>query len=296
MEQFLYRIQAGALRALLATVSVLPLKWRRAVVGGVTAMAVRLIPTLRRRAAENIALIHPEMPAPDQRSLTVRAARNLGRTLTGIWFNDDLAAEVAGIRAEGPGLDVLRAAEVDGRGAVIVSGHFGQWEAIRHVLKREGLETGALYRPNNNPYYEPIFRAGIERGGAPIIPKGAPGMRVLLRHLKGGGRVALLPDQYVTDGIWLPFLGEPAMTSPVAAELALRYGVPLVPAFAPWENGELRVVIEAPIPPTDAATMMRAFNDRLGSWVRRHPSQWHWLHQRWKYYPFNEEGRDAARE
>ena len=86
------------------------------------------------------------------------------------------------------------------------------------------------------------------------------------------------------------------MTSPVAAELALRDDLPLIPAFAPWEDGRPRVILEAPIPPSDPAAMMQAFNDRLGSWVERHPSQWHWLHQRWKYYAFNEAGRDAAAE
>ncbi|WP_371155880.1 lysophospholipid acyltransferase family protein [Jannaschia sp. 2305UL9-9] len=293
MRNTLYWLQGAALRGLLALVAVFPLSVRRQVVGRAAEWIVRLSP-LRNRAMRNLALIWPEMPQGQRKALTAKAARNAGRTLTGIWFNRDLADECADITAEGPGLQVLRAARDAGRGAIIVSGHFGQWEAIRHVLKREGLETGALYRPNNNPYYEPIFRAGIERGGAPIIPKGAPGMRIMLRHLKAGGFIALLPDQYVGDGPFIDFLGQPAATSLSPAELALRYDVPLVPAFAPWVDGAARVVIEAPIVPTDPLSMMTEFNQRLGSWVRQHPSQWHWLHQRWKYYPANAQAREAA--
>lgn len=289
-----YWLQSAALRLMLLIVSVFPLRVRRAVVGRVAERAVRLLPPLRNRVMSNLALIWPQMSQADRRALAAQAARNAGRTLTGIWFNADLAKEAAQLTPEGPGLATLRAARAEGRGAIIVSGHFGQWEAIRHVLKREGLETGALYRPNNNPYYEPIFRAGIELGGAPIIPKGAPGMRVMLKHLKAGGFVALLADQYVTDGPFIDFLGEPAATSLSPAELALRYKVPLVPAFAPWEDGAPRIVFEDAIAPSDPLTMMTDFNMRLGSWVARHPSQWHWLHQRWKYYDHNAEARQAA--
>ncbi|MCK0168615.1 lysophospholipid acyltransferase family protein [Jannaschia sp. S6380] len=281
MRDLSYRLQAAGLRLLLACISVLPLRWRRRVMAWVTEWAVRLTP-LRRRARANLRLVWPDMAEDTRRRILRDATRNIGRTLTGIWYNADFAREVADLPAGGPGLDTLRAAHAEGRGAIVVSGHFGQWEAIRHVLRREGMETGAIYRPNNNPYYEPIFREGIEQGGQPIIAKGRAGNRDLLRHLRAGGFVALLPDQFVKGAPLIPFLGHPARTSLAAAELALRYDLPLVPAFAPEVDGRIRIVFEAAIPHSDAETMMRDFNDRLSSWVTRHPSQWHWLHLRWK--------------
>jgi KDO2-lipid IV(A) lauroyltransferase len=96
--------------------------------------------------------------------------------------------------------------------------------------------------------------------------------------------MAILADQHIHDGALLDFLGLPATTTLSPAELALRYDVPLVPAFAPWEAGRRRIVIEAPIPPSTPEEMMAEFNARLGAWVARHPSQWHWLHDRWKRY------------
>jgi KDO2-lipid IV(A) lauroyltransferase len=242
-----------------------------------------------RRATGNLALIRPELAPRARRRLARGVARNAGATLATIWFNPDFAATLADVEAEGPGLAALRAARAEGRGAVIVSGHFGRWEAIRHVLRREGLEVGAIYRPNNNPHYEPLFRAGIEAGGRPIVPKGRAGNRQMLRHLKGGGIMAILPDQAVSAGVDLPFLGHPARTSLAPAELALRYGAPLLPAFAPVEQGRVRVILEAPIPPGPPEAMMTAFNARLGAWVGRHPEQWHWFHRRWK-----RKGPDAA--
>ena len=293
MKDLVYRLQHAALQGLLRLVALLPLPLRRRIVGRVAEAVVRFGP-LRRRADDNLALIWPEKPVAERRAIRNAAARNAGHGLTEIWFNDDFAEEVAGLVPEGPGLAALRAARDAGKPAIILSGHFGHWEAIRHVLRREGLETGAIYRPNNNPYYEPIFRAGIELGGRPIIPKGREGNREVLRHIRAGGFMALLPDQHVRSGEWLTFLGQPALTSIAAAELALRYDAPLVPAFAPMEDGGLRVVFEAPIARDAPVRMMQDFNDRLSSWVTRHPSQWHWLHRRWKYRPAEKPGRETA--
>jgi KDO2-lipid IV(A) lauroyltransferase len=280
----IYWFQAIALRTLLALVRPMPLAWRQSIVARAARWVVRLVPGLYRRAADNFSKVFPEMPPEERHSRIMQVAENGGRTLTGIWFNADLARTSASVEVSGPGLAELHAAKQEGRPAIILSGHFGQWEAIRHVLRREGLETGALYRPNNNPYYEPIFRAGIEQGGQPIIPRGKPGFREMLRHLKAGGFMALLPDQAMHDGEVLDFLGHPARTSLAAADLALRFNAPLVPAFAPYIDGEPQITFEAAIPPSDAKTMMQDFNHRLASQVRAHPSQWLWFHRRWKTY------------
>ena len=289
MKRLSYRMQGLGLRLLLAIVAPLPLARRRAVVGWMAERLVRHTP-LRRRIDRNLDRVWPDLDRAARDRIVAGVGRNVGRALAGIWFNADFAREVADLRPEGPGWEALRAARAAGKGAIVLSGHFGQWEALRHAMKREGMEAGAIYRPNNNPYYEPIFRAGIEEGGGPIVPKGRAGYRVMIRHLRDGGFMALLPDQRTSDGTLLPFLGVEARTSLAAAELALRYDVPLVPAFAPDEGG-LRLVFEAPIPHTDPETMMRAFNDRLSSWVTRHPSQWHWLHDRWR--PSREAARNA---
>jgi KDO2-lipid IV(A) lauroyltransferase len=280
-QDLVYRAQGAALRALLVVVAVLPLRGRQAVIGGVTGALVRWT-SLKDRALDNLALVWPERPAGERRDIALLSGRNAGRILAGIWFNDALDRAWGHLPIEGEGAAALRAARAEGRGAILVTGHFGQWESIRHALRREGMEVGGLYRPNNNPYYEPIFLAGIEAGGGPIVPRGRAGMRAFLAHLKRGGVMMILMDQHVSDGPFLRFLGVPARTSLSAAEIALRFGIPLIPAFAPVEDGTPRVMLEAPIPPGEPAAMMQAFNDRLGSWVERHPSQWHWLHRRWK--------------
>ena len=183
----------------------------------------------------------------------------------------------------GAGLEALEKAHAEGRGAIIVSAHFGQWEAIRHFLKARGLETGAVYRENSNPWYEMRFLAGIKQGGDPIVAKGSAGNMKMVRHLRKGGFFALLVDQKIQQGHLLPFLGIDALTTTSPAELALRYDLPLVPAFGTRakNNRNIDVVFEAPIEPSDALQMTREVNDRISARILANPEQWYWLHKRW---------------
>jgi Kdo2-lipid IVA lauroyltransferase/acyltransferase len=135
-----------------------------------------------------------------------------------------------------------------------------------------------------NRHLERLYRANIETTGAPMFPKGRRSVRAIARHVACGGVIALLVDQHEKRGKVLDFMGHPAPTTLVAAELGLRYGVPLFPAFViRGEDGvTARIEVEAPIPAGEPAAMMQAFNDALAARVRAHPGQYFWLHRRWR--------------
>ena len=90
-------------------------------------------------------------------------------------------------------------------------------------------------------------------------------------------------DEKYAEGVRLPFLGRPALTSLAAAQLALKYDLAMVPAYGIRcpEGDRFDVVFEAPIPHCDAQTMTQAFNDSLSARIREHPDQWYWLLRRW---------------
>lgn len=278
----LHFLQTLLIRGLLTITCILPLDLRAQIVGRVMQGVTFLVPPLRTRIDGNLDQVYPSMDRRTRRQLVGKVARNAGATLTEILFNADYAQTAKRFTVTGPGLEALNAARAEGRGALLVSGHFGQWEAIRHALRARGIEVGALYRPNNNPYYEPLFRRAIEIAGTPIIPKGPAGNRQLMRHLQDGGVMALLVDQYLQDGEVLDFLGLPASTTLSAAKLALRYDIPLIPVFGTRRGREVCVEMEAPIPPGAPVEMMQDFNDRLGARVLADPGQWNWYHQRWR--------------
>ena len=224
------------------------------------------------------------MPGDEVRTLRKRNARTMGQTLTEILFNEDQLKHHVPFHVSGEGFDAIRNADEKGQGVILVSGHFGQWDATRILLKEQGLETGAIYRPNNNIYYEPYFVRGIEAAGKPIFPKGADGLKGMIRHLKKGGRVAILADQHLDEGARLPLLGRPSMTTLSPAQLALRHNALLIPVWSIRDDDTdcVHILLEAPIPQDTPERMMTFFNERLEAQVRAHPEQWLWAHRRWK--------------
>lgn len=143
-----------------------------------------------------------------------------------------------------------------------------------------------LYKPNTNGYYDAMFLDSIRWGGEPMFESGPRGMRKAVRHLRGGGIVSLLADQRYNRGEAFDFLGCPALTSTVAADLALKYAVPLVPAYGTrLPGGRIAVEFEPPIAHTGPVEMTQKLNDSLAARVRAHPEQWYWMHRRWKNAP-----------
>ena len=114
--------------------------------------------------------------------------------------------------------------------AVMVSGHFANWEVMAAVFAQAGLPVQVTYRRINNPYMDKRVRDQRTAYGINLlIPKsGAKGARQLLESLRSGESVALLNDQKFNEGVSIPFFGEPAMTAPGPARLALRSGKPVL--------------------------------------------------------------------
>lgn len=256
---------------------------RSRALGTTVAAVMRWYPPARRRFDREARRVFPAMPRAARARLGQAMGRNMGRTLFEIYHDAEFQTQHQKFRVSGPGLDALIAAQAAGKGAIIVSGHFGQWEAIRAVLKMHGLESGAVYRPHRNRHYERRMRAGIEAAGKPILATGRVGTRALVRHLRAGGIISILLDEKYAEGVPLPFLGHDALTSLSAAQLALKYDLPLVPAFGTRLDAEdaFRVDFEPPIPHTDSVTMTRAFNDALSARIMAHPDQWYWMLRRW---------------
>jgi KDO2-lipid IV(A) lauroyltransferase len=239
--------------ALLGVARALPYRARLAFASGFTRALVAIVPEMRRRVEGNLRLVFPEMPAAERRRIRSGMADSFGRTMIEVMTRRAFQARHAWTGPEGPGWAALREARAAGRGALLVSGHFGQWEAVRAALEANGLESGALIRPVKNPYLNRDYLACVEAGGKPVVGRDSAGLRDLVRHLRRGGIMAILLDQYTKRGLPVDFLGHPAPSGTFAAELALKYGLPMIPVYGTRQPDGLhvRVDFEAPIPPTD---------------------------------------------
>ena len=286
VKKAVHLVQYLPIAGLLAVGRLLSFDARARLSAAIVGWGTRWLPPFRKRIERGLARVYPDMPKEERNRIATEVGRNTGRTLSELLHNAEFSQLLDRFHATGPGLAALEKAKTEGKGAIIVSAHFGQWEAIRHVLKSRDMETGAVYRENNNPYYEKHFLSGILQGGSPIVAKGRKGTMDMVRHVRKGGFFAILPDQYVHGAANLPLLGHIAGTTLGPAELALKYDLPLVPAFGlRRENGtDIDVEFEAEIPHATAEEMMAEFNDRLSARIRQNPGQWYWLHNRWKRF------------
>lgn len=262
----------------------LPFERRAALWSALVGFAVPRVPQLRSRVARNLDLVRFDVTGRDRRRFMTRVGRSVGRSWAELLNNDQLALRCETLPIEGPGLAALRKAHSEGQGAILVSGHFGQWEAVRHAMRGHGMTCGAVYKPNANAYYNDLFLQNITLGGEPIFESGAGGVRGMLRHLRSGGFVAMLLDQRYGKGIEVDFLGQPAPTSPVIAEIALKLNLMVVPVYglrSPDDPAQLRLVAEAPVPHGTVEEMTQALTASLEARVNADPTQWYWLHNRW---------------
>jgi len=263
---------------------VLPFKLRVKIGGAILAPIVTRSKKFRKRIDTNLQLIFPEMSASDRDSIRLSVGKTFGRTFMEVLNSDSYANHQDLFHVSGPGLKALKNAQAEGRGAILVTGHFGQSGAIRTYLAKNGIEVAAFYRPSKNKFFDRLYLKQIKFAGRYIFPTGKRGSLKLTRHLIGGGVVLLLLDQRYMEGEVLDFLGQPAATSTSMAGIAVKHNLPFIPVYGTRHEDSLEVDLEfeSPIPHSDASTMTQLANDSLSARVRKTPGQWYWLHLRWK--------------
>ncbi|MEY4983680.1 MAG: hypothetical protein RIR62_1946 [Pseudomonadota bacterium] len=238
------------------------------------------------RVRQNLALIMPDMPVAEVRRMMRAVPANLGRTLAELYSGQEFVARVAREPLRGAGVAALEEAHRTRRPVMLVTGHIGNYDAVRGALIRKGYAVGGLYREMGNPFFNAHYVAAISRIGTPLFPRGRKGLAEMVRFLRGGGMVGLVLDQHMGDGAPLSFMGRPAMTALSAAEMALRYDALVVPTYGLRRpDGGFDIVIEAPVPPSTPEAMTQALNDSLEVHVRANMDQWLWIHRRWKGDP-----------
>ena len=262
----------------------LPYQPRVRLIGAMMSRIIGPLAGYRKRAMGHIAHIFPDMPTDARRALATACLNNSGRTLIENYSTKDMLTRMTGHPVTGPGLAALQTAQKAGRPVILVSGHFGNYEATRAALVEHGFSIGGLYRDMANPYFNAHYVKTMEAFGGPVFPQGRKGTSGFVRHLKSGGQLVLLFDQHVFHAPVLDFLGKPARTAVSAAELALRFDALLIPFYGirQPDGFGFECVLEAPIPHSDPLTMTQAMNDSISARIRANPEQWFWVPRRWR--------------
>lgn len=280
-----YWLQNLVLRGLFGLLLALPYRWRVPAAGWCVAWLVAPVAGYRKRVRENLGRILPDMPLARRKQLEKEVPANVGRTLIEIYSGAEFVQAVRDTAIGGAGFAAVTAARARRQGAILVAGHFGNYDVIRAVLAARGLPIGGLFNPMRNPYFDAHYRSRIGQISQPMFARGRRGLAEMVQFLRGGGMVGMLIDVHMPKGKDLMFFGHVARTALSAAEMALKYNLLLVPVNAIRQPDGLtfRIVFDDPIAPSDPVTMTQALNDRLEDIVRQHPEQWFWIHRRWRW-------------
>ena len=193
------------------------------------------------------------------------------------------------------GLEHFYTAMEKGRGVLLLTSHFGNWELMALAFSLLYRPINIVIRPLDIPLLDRLITNIRTRGGNQMIAKKGSLSKVL-RLLAAGGVVGLLIDQNPAweEGVFVPFFKEIACTNKALTALALRTGAPVIPVYNVRElDGSYRIVAGPEVVLVRSGDTRRDmeentanFNRIIESYVRRHPEQWFWVHQRWKTRPY----------
>ncbi len=187
----------------------------------------------------------------------------------------------------------------DPRPKVFVTAHLGSWEIALMAAGLRLRNGAAMMRQIDNPFVERLLR--WSRHGQPPLIEKRGGAATAAAELERGNNVALLLDENAGyKGVWVDFLGRPASTHRTAALLSARTGSPIVVGAAVRRPGGRYLYRLARIEPVRSPDSIGAataeMTSVLGRWIREDPTQWRWIHWRWKTRPDGTEesytGRD----
>lgn len=265
----------------------LPWVLQRALGTLIGASALRLAGARRSAATINLALCFPEK-SPAQRDVLLRENfRDFGIGLFEFarawWGSADPMRRT--VRIEGrEHLDALRA---QGRGVLMVSGHFMTLEMSGRLLC-DHVPLAGMYRRHRSEVFEWAVKRGRLRYAAAMFSNEE--IRPAMRHLKQGGLLWYAPDQDMRgkDTVFAPFFGVPAATITATHQFARLSGCAVVPFFHRREGADYVLRIAPPLadfPSGDAVADSARVNAAIEAMVREAPSQYLWLHRRFKRRP-----------
>ena len=190
------------------------------------------------------------------------------------------------------GCEHLDKALEGGKGCIVITAHYGNWELLARKLVICGYTTNVIARDSDDPGMTGITTRIRESGGYRVFDKDQP-LIGALRALKHNEALGILPDQNEAHGVFVDFFSRPVPTATGPAVFSLKSGAPLLPAFASrMPNGRYKATVYPRIEFTpsgdeqkDIRDLTALINQAIEREIRSNPSQWLWLHDRWKCSP-----------
>lgn len=299
MRRFKHWLEYQGTRFLFYLAQRLPLAFLLVLGAGLGKLTFSVLRIRRRVALENLACAFPEKSAVAIKTIARRSYENFGRMMMEYLRLPKLSPEELLQRisfAIPRELNPYEQALALGKGAICMTGHFGNWEYMGALVAQMQYPMVYLYQEQNNPYVDALIRGIRTKMNMPSIPRGAA-LRGILKALREKKFVAILADQDAgSNGIFVDFLGRPASTAQGPAAFVLKTQAPIVFCVAIREpQGRHRVEAElltfdfSQNAVTGDEEKLRqitvAWSKVLEKYIRQYPDHWFWMHRRWKTKP-----------
>jgi KDO2-lipid IV(A) lauroyltransferase len=280
-----------AMHLLVGPIRALPLPVARGLGKAMGWALYRCLGRYRRVALKNLALVYTDKTALERERMAKAVFRHFGEMGTEFIKLPGLTRERVDAMVTVDGEEHLKRALDLKKGGFIITGHFGNWEFLARWLATHDYKLNVVARDARDPAATKLMTEVRQGSGAQVLYRGNSA-RGVLQSLKRNELVALLPDQNAAD-VFVPFLGVSTGTVDGPAILALKTGAPIIFSWC-WRTPDDRFHITFEPPEVVEATGDRVndihrvtslINARLETQIRRRPTQWLWLHDRWKATP-----------
>ena len=256
-------------------------------------LALRLARPRARVARRNLELCFPGRPAAERERWLREHFRALAQSVVDrglLWFGPPRAIRE---QVELHGGEHVRALVEQGRSFILLAPHFIGLDAAATRLTMEFPTGATMYTPQSDPGIDAVVRAGRTRFNDVRLVSRRDGVRGLIRHMREGRPLYYLPDMDFgrKGAVFVPFFGVPAATLPAAAQMARTWSLPVLPVLSYWDpdSGRYRIEVLPALPDFPGEDTLEdataRLNRELERWILRCPSQYYWVHRRFKTRP-----------
>src|ERR1700735_2363652 len=244
----------------------------------------------------NLTAAFPEKSPEEIETILAGVWDNLGRMgaefahLDHIWEHDPARPEDSRIEIQQRPHELFAQLRLDGKPALIFASHLGNWELPALAAVAHGLDAATLYRRPNIASANRIIEEMRAVKMGTLIPAGRDAPLRLADALQKGQHVAMLVDQYFTNGVDVTFFGRKTKANPTLARLLRQIECPIHGVrIIRLPGHRFRAELSEEVPPVrdaagqiDVQGTMQAITSVIEGWIREYPDQWWWVHRRWR--------------
>ena len=234
---------------------------------------------------KNIQIFNRNLSESEKAEIIKDMWRNYGKTFIEYIFLDTFKKSNSYVEIKGD--QILSKLINENKTAIFISGHFANFELMSMEISKKSIPLATIYRPLNNfflnPFMEYLRKKFICKNQ---IKKGINGVREAINFLKNKNSIALMIDQRVSEGEKVNLFGQPALTTTLPAQLAIKYNLKIIPVFIKrTKNDNFEIEFQEELNPKnfeDKIQITQELNKILEKMILKNPNQWIWTHNRWK--------------